>query len=118
MTAVPEPTATTKPLLNTVQIELFELAQFTFLSLALSGIIVAVSCIVLPRLVKTIADSLRVTPVTGCITVTAQLSFISELLAEVTVTTAFPALCAVTMPSSLTDTTLLSEDDHFTLAAE
>ena len=37
MTAVPEPTATTKPLLDTVQIELFELAQFTFLSLALSG---------------------------------------------------------------------------------
>ena len=94
------------------------LSQFTFLSLALSGISVAVSCIVLPRLVKTIADSLRVTPVTGCITVTAQLSFISELLAEVTVTTAFPALWAVTMPSSLTDTTLLSEDDHFTLAAE
>ena len=104
MLALPLDTAVTKPFASTVATEVLLLLHITLLSVALSGVTVAVSCKVWPRLVNDAVVLLRVIPVTGTdiFTVTAQVAVLLEPSAVLAVIVALPLATAVTRPVLLT----------------
>ena len=67
MVAVPFATAVTTPLLLTLATEVLLLDHVTFLFVALSGKIVAVSVVVAPALVSVAEDLLSATPITDIV---------------------------------------------------
>ena len=112
--AFPALTAVTTPALETEATELSEEDHATDLSVASSGVIVAVSVAFSPS-VRVSSDWLIEIPVTSIIfglTVTAHEAV--RPLDEVAVIVAFPAFRAVTTPSMETEATEVSEDDQIT----
>lgn len=104
MVVVPTAFAVIVPLL-TVATLVALLLQETFLFVALDGVMVAVNVSVAPtnRLVEVL---LRLTPVTGTVTVTAQVAVLLPS-AVVTMIVAVPAATAVTFPAVETVATLV-----------
>ena len=101
-------TAVTLPLLSTVAMEVLDVLQVTVLSVALSGLIVAVRVSESPS-VRVRVVLLRVTEVTATsffLTVTVQEADFSPALA---VMVAVPSLTAVTLPLLSTVAILVSE---------
>ena len=104
MVALPLDTAVTNPVLLTVATAVLLLLHITLLSVAFSGVTVAVSCKVWPRLVNDAVVLLRVIPVTGTdiFTVTAQVAVLLEPSAVVAVIVVLPLDTAVTRPFAST----------------
>ena len=115
--AVPLDTAVTRPFASTVATDGLLLLHITLLSVALSGVTVAVSCKVWPRLVRVAVVWLRVIPVTGTdmFTVTAQVAVLFDPSAALAVMVALPLDTAVTNPVLLTVATAVLLLLHVTL---
>ena len=107
MVAEPPPTAVTLPLASTVATEVLELVHVTFLFVASLGVIVAVNVCVDP-FVKDMLVMFRLTPVTGTVTVTAQVAVLLPS-AVLTVMVAEPPATAVTLPLASTVATEVLE---------
>jgi hypothetical protein len=120
--ALPAVTAVTKPLDDTVAIEVALLLHDTFWLVALEGAMVAVNVSALPT-VRLVDDLFKVTPVTGteaAVTVTAQVAVLFPS-AVVTVMVALPAAKAVTKPfddTVATEVELLLHDTFLFVALE
>ena len=108
--AVPTALAVTFPLL-TVAMFVLLLLQVTFLFVASEGVTVAVK-VSDPPIVMLVAVLLRLTPVTGTVTVTAQ---VADLLPAVAVIVAVPPALAVTLPLASTVATDVSLLDQVTV---
>ena len=97
MVAVPLDTAVTLPFWSTVATEVFVELHVTLLSLAVLGVMVAVS-VSLPPSFKLSDVLFNVTTVTYCFTVTEQVAFLPLPSLAVAVIVAVPTAFAVTTP--------------------
>src|SRR5699024_9614593 len=116
MSALPAATAVTNPSLSTVAIASSLLVKLTALYDALLGSIVAINVAVAPSSSDKV-DLSNVTPVTGiclAVTVNAHLAVLLPSLV-VTVTSALPALTAVTLPLLSTVAIAASDDANVTV---